>query len=218
MIGGGSPPLHRGEPNRRDRPRVSAAVLAGGSSTRMGYHKGLFEVDGRPLISRVTDALVGVSDDLLCVTCEPTPYQFESHRLRFTPDEGELSRGPLSGIAGALAAARHEWCVVAAVDMPLLKTEVLERLIQWAHGDADVVVPIIESDRPEALHAVYRKSCLAPARAALAAGQRKVASFFGEVRVVRVAREELCDIEGYLESFININTRAALEQVRKDEH
>ncbi len=200
----------------RDNPplALSAAVLAGGASTRMGIAKGLLEVQGRPLISRVTDVLSSISDDVLCVTCEPEHYRFEAGRLRFTPDEGGDPRGPLSGIVGALAAARHELCIVVALDMPFLNAELLCSLARRAGETTDVVLPLIEGDRPESMHAVYRRTCLAPARAALAAGQKKVTSFFEHVEVMRVPPEALSHIEGYRRSFINVNTPEELEAAR----
>ena len=180
----------------------------------MGVAKGLLEVDGRPLISRVIDVLSSISDDVLCVTCQPDLYRFESPRLRFTPDEDADPRGPLSGIVGGLSAARHELCIIVAVDMPFLNAEVLRSLARRASEATDVVVPVIEEDRPEGMHAVYRTSCLAPARAALAAGKRKLTKLFDELEVVRIPAGELSHIDGYRESFINVNTPEELEAIR----
>ncbi len=184
---------------------LSAAVIAGGANSRMGSPKGLLEIAGKPLLTRVVDTLSVISQDLICVTCRPDEYPFEYQRLRFVPDYRGVPQGPLSGIMGALAATRHNLCVAVAVDMPFLSAELLRHLAQLADG-FDVVLPIIESDRPECLHAVYRKTCLAPGTEALNSGRRKVTSFFDTVRVRRVTAAELRAIDPELTSFENINT------------
>ena len=191
---------------------VSAAVIAGGANSRMGSPKGLIEIAGKPLLSRVADALSVISQDLICVTCRPDEYRFEHQRLRFVPDYGGVPQGPLSGIMGALANARHDLCVVVAVDMPFLNPALLRHLVQLADG-VDVVLPIIESDRPECLHAVYRTSCLAHGTKALDGGRHKVTSFFADIRVRRVMGPSLRAVDPNLESFENINTPRELARV-----
>lgn len=191
---------------------VSAAVIAGGASSRMGQPKGLLEIGGVSLLTRVTDVLAEISDDLICVTCRPDEYAFESSRLRMVPDFGGGPQGPLSGILGALDAARHDLCIAVAVDMPFLNAELLRYLVRLARG-YDVVLPIIESDRPECLHAVYRKTCLPHATAALEAGRRRVAGFFSEVTVRRVHRFRLRRYDPELASFDNVNTPRELTHV-----
>ena len=188
---------------------LSAAVIAGGANSRMGSPKGLLEIAGKPLLTRVTDSLSMISQDLICVTCRPEEYPFERQRLRFVPDYLGVPQGPLSGIMGALAAAHHDLCVAVAVDMPYLDAALLRHLVQLADG-FDVVLPIIESDRPECLHAVYRKTCLGPGTQALNDGRRKVTSFFDTVRVRRVTASELCAVDPGLASFENINTPSDL--------
>jgi molybdopterin-guanine dinucleotide biosynthesis protein A len=98
---------------------------------------------------------------------------------------------------------------MCAVDMPFLDAEVLRALTARAEG-ADIVLPVIESDRPECMHAVYRCTCLEPARAALAAGRRRVSSFFSQVAVERVPGTELQRIDPELRSFENVNTPGEL--------
>ncbi len=193
-------------------PPVSAAVIAGGASSRMGRPKGLLEIDGAPLITRVTDVLSRLSDDLICVTCRPQEYAFAAARLRMVPDFGGVPQGPLSGILAALEASRNDLCVVVAVDMPFLNAELLRYLARLATG-YDVVLPIVESDRPECLHAVYRKSCLPHGKAALESGLRRVAGFFPDVAVRRVHRFRLRRYDSELTSFENVNTPRELTHV-----
>ena len=185
---------------------VSAAVVAGGASSRMGgAPKGLLEYEGTRFLTRIVNTLAEISDDLICVTCRPEEYRFEEKRLRFVADYGGHPQGPLSGILGALAAAHNPLCVVVAVDMPFLNLEVLRYLVDQA-GDADAAVPIIFGDRPESLHAVYRTTLIPAGVAALEAGQLKVREFLRSVSTRYVPAEEFRSLDPDLRSFENINT------------
>lgn len=184
---------------------VSAAVIAGGRNSRMGSPKGQLPVHGVPMLTRIVDVLRSVSSDVLCVTCRPEEYAFEAERVRMVPDYGGVPQGPLSGIMGALEHARHELCIVVAVDMPRLNGELLRYLTRLSDG-SDVVLPVIEGDRLECLHAVYRKTCLPHGVAALKSGLRKVTVLFPHVTVRRVDRMALQRYDPDLASFQNINT------------
>lgn len=185
----------------------------------MGVPKGLLPVGGGPLISRIIDRVRELTDDVLCVTCEPEVYPWETPRVRFVPDYNGEPKSPLSGILGALSAARHEVCVVVGVDMPFLNPSLLRYLGSLAQpappaAAADVVLPTICGDRPECVHAVYRKSCLPAATAAIEDGRMKVTSFFRDVEVQRVSPERLRHLDPLLASFVNINTPQELARIR----
>lgn len=196
--------------------RVSAAVMAGGQSRRMGYDKSLLEIDGQPLIERVLERLSRVSDDLVVVTNEPNKYAWLADRVRFVPDATGPGKGPLAGIASAIAAAREPAVLVVATDMPFLRVPLLRHLAELA-ASADVVVPLIEAGRPETLHAVYGRACLAPIERQLATGWYKITAFFAEVRVREVGMEELRCYDPDLRSFVNANTPEEWTAVLEDE-
>ena len=54
-----------------ERLPLTAAVLAGGRSMRMGVDKTLLDVDGGPLVSRVVDAVGEVCARTIVVTNRP---------------------------------------------------------------------------------------------------------------------------------------------------
>lgn len=199
---------------RSSKTQVSGAVLAGGQSRRMGRDKSLLELDGTPMIERVLDRLAYVSDDLLVITNTPEKYAWLAERVRFAHDLGGEGWGPLAGIGAALVAARHEAVVVVATDMPFLNTELLAYLARQA-DDADVVVPVIEEDRPETMHAVYRTSCLPAIKRRLEAQELKITGFFDDMRVREVPAEELRRFDPGLTSFLNANTPEQWVEVQR---
>jgi molybdopterin-guanine dinucleotide biosynthesis protein A len=180
---------------------VSAAVMAGGKSRRMGRDKAWLDVgDGRAIVQRVIDVLSEVADDVLIVANDE---RYRTLGPRVVPDRF-VDGGVLGGIATGVGAARHERVLVAACDMPFLRPEVFRLLVDRSEG-ADVVVPRVGDDL-ETLHALYTKACLAPMERALAAGKMRVISFFDDVRVREIGADELRAVDPELRSFTNVNT------------
>ena len=179
---------------------VSAAIMAGGKSRRMGQDKAWIELDGEPLIARVAGVLKQVADEVLIVANDP---RYASLGLRVVPDRFP-DGGALGGIATGVSAATHDRVLVAACDMPFLSVEVWRVLLDHRY-EADVVIPKVGNEL-ETMHALYTKACVAPMERALAAGKMRVISFFDEVRVQAIAERELRVADPTLRSFTNVNT------------
>jgi molybdopterin-guanine dinucleotide biosynthesis protein A len=85
--------------------------------------------------------------------------------------------GPLAGLEAGLACARSEWVAALACDMPRADPRVFLALLDHAEeGHLDACL-LETRTGVEPLCAVYHRSCLAPIRAALAAGERKLTAF-----------------------------------------
>lgn len=179
---------------------VSAAIMAGGKSRRMGQDKAWIELDGEPLIRRVANVLAQVADEVIVVANDP---RYQTLGLRVVPDRYPEG-GALGGIATGVSAATFDRVLVAACDMPFLLAEVWRVLLDHRY-EADVVIPKIGGEL-ETLHALYTKACVAPMERALAAGKMRVISFFDEVRVQPIEERELRIADPTLRSFTNVNT------------
>jgi molybdopterin-guanine dinucleotide biosynthesis protein A len=179
---------------------VSAAIIAGGKSKRMGQDKAWIELDGEPLITRVANVLAKVADEVIVVANEP---RYASLGLRVVKDRYPEG-GALGGIATGVGAASHDTVLVAACDMPFLSAEVWRLLVEHI-GDADVVIPRIGGEY-ETLHAIYTKACLPHMARALAENRLRVIAFFDQVRVKAVEESELRGVDPELRAFTNVNT------------
>ncbi len=146
------------EQKHRVRHRhLSAAVLAGGESRRMGTHKGLVEIEGRPLITRIADRLRSVSDDVFVVAKRELAT---AERLVIDAFE---ERTPLGGIITALRNARHPRVFVCACDMPDVDPMLLsDRGVPFGDG------------RLQVLHAVWSKDDLPALETLWDEGERSV--------------------------------------------
>ena len=88
------------------REPLTALLLAGGRSSRMGRNKALLRLrpGGRPAIQLVAQKLVEIADEVLLVGCDPRPYAFLG--LACVPDAFP-GTGPLGGIySGSHGASR----------------------------------------------------------------------------------------------------------------
>lgn len=156
---------------------ASAAILAGGRSSRMGQDKSLLPLSGRPLIRHIYDQLLHRFDDVLISTNEPEKHAFLGAR---TVADRVPGKGPLMGIASAMEAARHERVFVTACDIPVIDLDTVARMLVMAE-DFDCVIPM-SSVGHEPLFAVYRKSALPAMREVLAGGERRISAVFTRVR------------------------------------
>lgn len=188
---------------------LSAAVLAGGRSSRLGYPKALLRLgSGTTLIEDTVAKLRRLADDVTIVANDDI---FAVPGVRRVSDvvPGAASLG---GIYTAVATARHDRVIVVGCDMPFLSTRLVAYLLTVT-PDADVVVPRLDG-YPEPLHAIYRRTCLGPMRRRIDRGELRIIGFFADVRVSYVDESDLRRIDPELRSFRNVNTRAAVVEAR----
>ncbi|HEY8759120.1 MAG TPA: molybdenum cofactor guanylyltransferase [Candidatus Limnocylindria bacterium] len=180
---------------------VSAAIMAGGKSTRMGQDKAWIELDGEPLITRVARVLGEVADEVLVVANDP---RYETLGLKVVRDKFPQG-GALGGIATGVGAAAHDTVLVAACDMPFLSADLWRLLLGHAGEADDVVIPRVAGEY-ETMHALYRKSCLPHMARAIAENRLRVISFFDAVSVKAIDEAELRAVDPTFRAFTNVNT------------
>ncbi len=205
------------------RPHASIVIQAGGESRRMGQSKALVEFCGRPLICRMVERLRDAADEMIITTNEPDRLAFLRDEypelgIRLVSDEYEF-RGALPGLYTALNAARNDIVAIVACDMVFASPAlVVAESLEMAETEADVVVPVNKHGF-EPFHAAYRKSaCLPATRRALDEGQTRVQSIFddSQVRVCRLSRERVLEVEPRGGCFINTNTPEELRSIEKN--
>ena len=191
-------------------PEISAVVLAGGKSQRLGMDKSLLHLDGEWLLQRILGQLATLSKDLVVVANDGK--KLESLQVPVVPD-ARPGMGPLGGIYSGLQAMHCERGLFVACDMPLLNLPLLRYMVQLSPG-FDVVIPRV-ADETEPLHAIYSKACLRPIADVMDRGQRRVIHFFDRVRVRYVEQDEIEVFDPEHLSFFNINTSADLQRAKE---
>jgi molybdopterin-guanine dinucleotide biosynthesis protein A len=194
---------------------ISAVVVAGGRSSRLGQDKRrlrLWGESGPTLLEHTLAIARSLSDDVMVILNDAAEWARLPARL--LPDRWP-DAGPLGGIATGLAAARHEWVLALAADLPLLDAGLLRELLDLPRQGVALVPRRAGATRnragDEPLHALYHRSCLPLFERRLAQGQRQVVVALAELDVQVVAVSEG---DPRLRSFTNINTPEQLHEVR----
>ena len=130
-------------------------VLTGGTAARFqGADKASIEVAGATLLEHVLGALAEVPE--VVVVGEDVPTSRPVSFVREDPPMG----GPAAGLLAGLSAFPHppEVVVVLAVDMPLVTTATVRRLLERVQEDGALLLD--ERGRRQFLCAAYRTEAL----------------------------------------------------------
>ncbi|MCY4465602.1 MAG: molybdenum cofactor guanylyltransferase [Chloroflexi bacterium] len=189
----------------------SLAIIAGGQSRRMGRDKAFVQLGGKALIEHVIErtADLGQAETLL-ITNSPTAY---AHLQLPMHGDALPGKGSLGGIYTALFAAKSEFVLVLACDMPFVKSSLLRYMIEQIDDDCDIVVPRVDG-YPQGIHAIYRKTCLQPIREQLLRDRLKIIGFYPAVRVTYLDEADYAAHDPLAQSFTNLNTPTELEEAQ----
>jgi molybdopterin-guanine dinucleotide biosynthesis protein A len=181
---------------------VTAFILAGGKSSRMGQDKAFLQVAGRTLLARALRAASAVTASVWIVGDAKKFADFCPVVEDVYPE-----CGPLSGIHAALASTHTDLNLIVAVDMPFLQPSFLRYLIMQARESTAVVTVPTAGGGLQPLCAVYHRRFAEVAEPALRAGRNKIDLLFAEV-LTRVVEPEELERNGFpQEMFRNLNTR-----------
>ena len=183
---------------------ISAAVLAGGASRRMGRDKALLPFHGRPLLQIVVDRVSSVFFDPFVVSNALGRYPFLTCPI--VPDRFP-GKGPLAGIDAALRHADTPFVFVCGCDMPFLSESLLRLLAKKGGEGIDLVLPS-GPNGAEPLCAIWGQSALPAIGQALAKERLSLVSLADRLSVQRVTPEEVAAVDPSFASFRNFNTIA----------
>jgi molybdenum cofactor guanylyltransferase len=171
---------------------ISAVLLAGGESRRMGQKKATLIFRGKPLWQIQLDLLCKLEPEEIFVSARSDPA-WRPSGVQFVSDEPP-SRGPLSGLSATLPQIRTDHLLALAVDMPLMSENYLRLLCERIEPGRGVL-PII-GDRAEPLGAIYPKGAGIDFTAALSGSDFSLQSLTkklveaGKLTVFNVLKEE----------------------------
>ncbi len=190
---------------------MTAVILAGGKSRRMGSNKAFLKLKGKTFIERQIELLIEMFDEIFISA--NTPSEYESLNLPVFKDIYP-EKGPLCGIYTSLVNSSSFYTFMLACDMPFVESGLIKHLKGFTK-EYDVVVP--KSERGlEPLHAFYSKNCIDPIMRELDADNLKIISFFPHVKVKIVELESLTSPDSFKNSIKNLNTRNEYEVVKNE--
>lgn len=174
---------------------VSAIIMAGGASSRMGKNKALLTVDGKPMIRHLYDTLIQFCDEII-ISASKTgePMISGAH----TVVDIKPGHGPLMGIYSSLYASSSRVNFIVACDIPTINLSLVRRLLSCS-PQYDIVVPSFNQEEYEPLFAVYTKGAVTAAKTLLDNGQRRISGLFP------LCKTKILEIAGCI-WYANLNT------------
>ncbi len=142
---------------------LSAAVLAGGRSSRFGTDKAGFVWQGKTLLDWALSSFIGLTDVMII------------GGSRATIRDAEPFSGALHGLQTALEHSKHSRVAIMACDMPNLTSGYWRMLEQF---NADVVIPQNADGQLEPLAAIYSRVCLPLVQSAIANEDLKLTNWW----------------------------------------
>ncbi len=183
-------------------PDVTLAVIAGGKGERLGgVAKGLLVLEGRPVLEHLL-ALSPLFGDVLLVANEPAPYARFNLRTVADPIRG---RGAPGGVYAALHAARTEWVLAVACDMPFVRAEAVRVLLEARSTDVDAVCFEV-GGRWEPLLAVYRRALAGPWGEVLREEEPSLRGLLSNSRTRVLPEAALRAVDAELRAVVSVNT------------
>ena len=190
---------------------MSAIILGGGRSSRLGEDKISLVIGGENLLIRTVSRLCRLEDDIILVLArgQSEPELPSTPGVRIVTDIF-IGKGPLVGIYSGLKASSQDYSIVVACDMPFLSIDLL-RYMTSLISNFDIVIPQI-GRLVEPLHAVYSKNCLQQIEGMLKKDNLKIDELLDRVRVRYVEENEIDRFDPERLSFFNINTSVDLKR------
>lgn len=183
---------------------VSAVILAGGDSTRMGQNKALLPLGNKSMIERIVDLLRPLFNEIILVTDNAEEYSMLKDII-FVKDKINMKeKNSLVGIYTGLIVAKNPYTFTLPCDMPFLNPDLINYMIQ-AIKKQDIVIPFVKGHY-QPLHAIYGKGCIDAIKKSLDKKQYKITNFFDGMSIEIIDDDVVKKYSKDMKCFLNINT------------
>jgi len=144
---------------------ITAIILSGGKSLRMGTNKSLLKIGDKTIIERLRDLLQSMFKDVILITNDPDDYKFLGLPIY---EDIFRHRGPLAGIHSGLKHSKTNINFIISCDLPFMKKEMINYLIEYK---TDKLITVAKADGfIQQLAGKYSKECLSPSEEILKEG------------------------------------------------
>ncbi|WP_299551239.1 molybdenum cofactor guanylyltransferase [Seonamhaeicola sp.] len=186
-----------------DKNNITGIILAGGKSSRMGSDKGFIQLNNTSFVEYSIKALKPLVNDIIIVSDNPDYDVFGYKRI----EDAIKNAGPVAGIYSGLEASGTEYNLILSCDIPLIKTAVLEKLIDTTDRDSDII-QIESSGKTMPLIALYKKQCAKVFLDALQNDERRLRRVINTLKTKNVVLH--VDEQ---DTTLNVNTQEELKTI-----
>lgn len=161
--------------------------------------KGLIQLNRRPMIHYALAALEPTVENII-INANRNQDAYARFGYPVVSDLSDSFDGPLAGILSALKTIDTEYLLSIPCDCPLIKPEVLKKMIRTIRSSQAEVCVATEGKRMHPVFLVLQASLAESLENYLASGQRKIDSWLFQKRLEKI------DFSAHPETFQNINT------------
>jgi molybdopterin-guanine dinucleotide biosynthesis protein A len=185
------------------RQNITAIILAGGKSTRMGSDKGLMTLNNITFIQHIIDAIKTLVDEILIISDNENHDVFKLKRY----NDIISNIGPLGGIYTGLHYSKTEVNLVISCDVPMIDSELISELIKNYSNKYDVI-QTKSNEKTMPLVAIYHKTCVSEAEQWIKEGKLRVREFVASRKLKTINLDKRFETQ-----LFNINTPEQLKKV-----
>ncbi|SEU01379.1 molybdenum cofactor guanylyltransferase [Lacrimispora sphenoides] len=179
---------------------VTAAILCGGKSRRMGFDKAFLMEDEQYLLLQTAGRLQSLFEQVVLVSNTKAKFVGRTDFTEFRILEDHyMEKGPMGGISTVLEQVQTEYVFIMACDMPLPDIGLIGRM--YRKLEEEQVLVCSHQGKLEPLLAFYHKSCLPVFKKQMEIGELKPRSAFPALNVGLYC---LSDTE--INAIVNLNT------------
>ncbi len=200
-------PYQKKERMTRIAPRnITAVILAGGKSRRMGQDKGLLKYKGIAFCSHIIAAALPCCTELIVVSNQQEYAQFG---YPMCSDNLE-NKGPLGGLEAGINASTKTFQLVLSCDMPLLSTALLKKLCVQTPNRPSICM-FIGQNQKHPFPGLYHSGLILPIRQTIEANQLGLLAFIAS------QSQHIIDVTaGDEKQLLNINYLKDYHQLKHD--
>lgn len=191
-----------------DMKNVTAVILAGGQSKRMGENKALLNFQGKTFIQTLATKLEEVFPVL--ISCNQGE-QYESYHYEKAIDLYE-EVGPIGGIYSSLRASKTPYIWVVPCDTPFVTEKLGEFLCSYISTEYEALIPVMRNGQIVPTVGIYHKTALPVLIEMIENNQYKLMDLLKKLRVRYVSMEYTAFDDEMLE---NINHWEQYEAIIK---
>jgi len=187
--------------NNKENFRLTAIILAGGKSSRIGVdkNKAMLKLNGKYLLDIVISKLKRITGDIIIVG---PPEKYPSYKQVVSDLFNQ--KGLLVGLYSGLKASTSRYNLVVGCDMPFLNVELLQYMGDKIDSN-DIIIPRYAKSYVEPLCAIYSKDCLEVIKKNIGDGILSIRRIFPYLKVRYIEEEEIKRVDSDFNSFFNIN-------------
>ena len=188
----------------------TAIILCGGKSSRMGFDKSKYEINGKLLIEICAEKLSSVFEEVLLVTKDTDKFKGLGYKVI---GDNAGAYAPVFGIYRGLLEAGSHFSFIIACDMPVINLNYINYLIERLENESFPPDGLISMNGSfiEPFYSFYSKNMLKKIKYNIDMKNYKITDSINMCNIEFINTEIIKKYAGNIDIFTNLNYPCDLE-------